>query len=89
MALSAQKLSFLKALIAAAWADGELTHDEINHLKDFFAHFDPKGRDWAKVKMYLEDPLSPEEQEKVITEFVRGLGSEKERKAFLKDLEGV
>ena len=56
-----------KVVIAAAWADGELTNDEINSLKDLLFHMrDMTARDWARLEMYIDAPVDEAERERLI-----------------------
>ncbi len=76
-------------MIALAWADGEISNEETNFLKDFFYKFDLTGEDWAKIELYLEDPIPPKEAEVLIGDFIRRLGGSKEREAVIGLLEGL
>ena len=51
-------LSLAKVMVAAAWADGVITNEEINSLKDLLFHL--KGitaQDWAEIDIYVETPV--------------------------------
>jgi len=55
-------LTLAKVIIAAAWADGEMTLEEINSLKELLFRL-PRaggvqitGREWAMLEMYIESP---------------------------------
>jgi uncharacterized membrane protein YebE (DUF533 family) len=48
-------LTLGKVIIAAAWADGEVAHDEMNCLKDLLFRLPGlTGREWAMLEMYTE-----------------------------------
>ena len=52
-------LDLAKLIIAAAWADGKLTNDEINALKDLLFRFDDiTGEDWKTLQMYMDSPVT-------------------------------
>ncbi|MFQ5597101.1 MAG: TerB family tellurite resistance protein [Nitrospiria bacterium] len=87
--LKDKHLSLVRVLIALAWADGEISNDEVNYLKDFLFQFDLSGEDWAKIEIYLEDPIPAEEAETLIQDFVMHLGSKKEREEVLGLLQGL
>ena len=87
MSAKQKQISLVRMLIALAWADGEISHEEINFLKDFMFKFDFTGEDWAKIEMYMEEPVPPKEAEALIEDFVRRLGGGSERKAVLAALE--
>ncbi len=76
-------------LIALAWADGEISNEELNFLKDFLFKFDLTGEEWAKIEMYMEDPIPPEEAEALVKDFVLHLGGGQERKEVISALEGI
>jgi uncharacterized tellurite resistance protein B-like protein len=62
-------LTLAKVIIAAAWADGEVTHDEINSLKDLLFHL--KGltaRDWSELEIYLDSPVHTAERNRLVAE---------------------
>ncbi len=84
-----KQLALMRVLIALAWADGEISNEEINFLKDFFYKFDFSGEDWAKIELYLEDPIPPDEAEVLIQDFVQRLGGKKEREEVISLLEGL
>ncbi|MFQ5779910.1 MAG: TerB family tellurite resistance protein [Nitrospiria bacterium] len=84
-----KQLSLIRVLIALAWADGEISNEELNFLKDFIFKFDFTGEDWAKIEMYMEDPIPPEEAVALIQDFVLHLGGQRERKEVISALEGI
>ncbi|MBN4054298.1 TerB family tellurite resistance protein [Nitrospira defluvii] len=84
-----KQYSLIRLLIALAWADGEVSNEETNFLKDFFYKFDLSGEDWAKIELYLEDPIPPEEAEVLIEDFIQRLGGSKEREEVIRLLEGL
>jgi len=86
---SEKHFALIRVLIALAWADGEISNEELNFLKDFFFKFDFSGEDWAKIELYLEDPIPPEEAEALIKDFVQRLSSPREREAVIKMLEDL
>jgi len=69
-------LSLAKLVIAAAWADGELSNDEINALKDLLFNADEvTAEDWTVLKMYMDAPVGKDEQEELlgrVTDAIRG-----------------
>ena len=63
-------LTVAKLMIAAAWADGEISEDEKLCMKDLLLHLPDAGLDagiqvtaqeWAMLDMYLESPMAEEE----------------------------
>jgi uncharacterized tellurite resistance protein B-like protein len=62
-------LTLAKVLIAAAWADGELTHEEVNSMKDLLFHLPQlSARQWASLQMYIESPVGDAERERLLEE---------------------
>jgi len=84
-----KQFSLVRVLIALAWADGEISNEELNFLKDFIFKFDLTGEEWAKVEMYMEDPIPPDEAEALVKDFVLHLGGSQERKEVIAALEGI
>jgi len=84
-----KQFALIRVLIALAWADGEISNEETNFLKDFFYKFDFSGKDWAKIDLYLEDPIPPDEAEALIQDFVQRLGAKREREEVIQLLEGL
>ena len=62
-------LSLAKVLVAAAWADEEIAHDEINALKDLLFHLPGlSARDWAELDIYIDSPIDVSERERLLQE---------------------
>ncbi len=59
-----------KVLVAAAWADGELSHDEINSMKrDLLTKIpDLSAQQWASVAIYMESPVDDAERARLVQE---------------------
>lgn len=81
-------LALAKVLIAAAWADGELTHDEINSLKDLLFNLpDMTADDYASLEIYLDSPISEEESARLVENLREALANPKERSFAISTLE--
>ena len=87
MSSSKKHISLGRVLIAMAWADGEMSHEEKNFLKDFLFKFDFTGEEWAQIEMYMEDPVTSQEAEALVRHFLQNLGSREERQELLSALE--
>lgn len=87
MSTQEKQISLARVLVALAWADGEISHEELNFLKDFMFKFKLTGEDWARIEMYMEEPVPPEEAEALIQDFVRRMGGAEERKAIVSALQ--
>ncbi|MBE2235234.1 MAG: TerB family tellurite resistance protein [Anaerolinea sp.] len=59
-----------KVLVAAAWADGELSHDEINSMKRELLTKIPdlSAQQWASVAIYMESPVDDAERARLVQE---------------------
>jgi uncharacterized tellurite resistance protein B-like protein len=69
-------LSLAKVLVAAAWADGVITNEEINYLKDLLFHL--KGitaQDWAQIEIYIDTPVGEAERQRLVSELEADLST--------------
>lgn len=65
-----RKLDFLRVLIAAAWADGELSYRELNNLKAYFRELDLDNDELTALEPYLADPIGEPEAATIIDDFL-------------------
>ena len=73
-------LTLAKVIIAAAWANGEVTHDEVNNLKDLLFHLqDLTARDWAELDIYLDSPIDTSERNRLLTELQAAINSPQDK----------
>jgi uncharacterized tellurite resistance protein B-like protein len=90
MAKSDLILTLAKVIIAAAWADGAVTHDEINCLKDLLFRIpELNARDWASLEIYIDSPIGPEERERLLEELQLALRSRSDKELALSALEDL
>lgn len=71
-----------KLLIAAAWSDGEVNRAELNCLKSLVLQMpNITFEDWRKLKIYLAYPITANEQDSIVSEFVSQvyIGNHKKR----------
>ncbi len=87
MVRTSNALALLKVLIAAAWVDSELSQAELNYIKELARHFDLDDDEWFHLQPYIEDPVTPEEQEAVVRDLLARIGTASERKAVIHHLE--
>ena len=52
-----KKLAMLKCLAAIAWADKELSNEELNYLKHLALKFNLSDESWRKLEPYFDDPI--------------------------------
>jgi uncharacterized tellurite resistance protein B-like protein len=91
-------LALAKVIIAAAWADGRLSNDEINSLKDLLFRL-PKvaaerelhlsGRDWQLLELYMDSPVGPEERARLLDELKAALRGPADRDLALAALDDL
>lgn len=81
-------LTFAKVIIAAAWADGRMTLDEINSLKDLLFRLPQSGKqqgveltadEWALLDMYIQTPVGPDERARLIAELGAAMRNPRDR----------
>lgn len=83
-------MTLAKVVIAAAWADGEISLDEINCLKDLL--FQLRGLDargWASLEIYMTNPIGPEERERLLVELKRQIRSSRDKRMALQALDDM
>lgn len=67
-------LTLAKAMISAAWSDGEITHDERNCLKELLFNLrDISANDWASLEIYLAAPVSEQERSRILEALRRSI----------------
>lgn len=61
-------LTLAKVLVATAWADGVLSHDEINSMKrDLLTRIpDLSAQQWASVDIYIDAPVDEAERTRLV-----------------------
>ena len=81
-----------KVIIAAAWADGQITNEEINSLKDLIFHLRQSGFDevnvlsaqeWARLDMYIESPVEEDERARLVVNLQNALRSKRHKEMAL------
>jgi uncharacterized tellurite resistance protein B-like protein len=88
-------LTLAKVIIAAAWADGEMTLEEINSLKDLLFRLPHTegtqltGREWARLEMYIESPVDAAERARLLEQLQAALRRPKDRAMALSALEDL
>ncbi len=83
-------LTLGKVIIAAAWADGEVAHDEVNCLKDLLFRLPGlTGREWAMLEMYIEAPIGPAERERLVEQLQNELMSSSDKTIALQSLDDL
>lgn len=81
-------LALAKVLVAAAWADGELTHEEANSMKDLLWRLPQlSARRWASLQIYLEAPVGEAERARLVKELQHALRRPQDRQLALRTLD--
>jgi len=70
-------------MTTVAWADGEMTHSELNLLKSFIKKFDLDKSDVRDLKPYLEAPVSKAHQEELFKQLIAELSSVEEKQEII------
>ncbi|MCB0163040.1 MAG: TerB family tellurite resistance protein [Anaerolineae bacterium] len=87
-----------KVIVAAAWADGEITNDEINSLKDLLFYLPRTGngvdgrlteQEWAELDIYIDSPVGAEERARLIADLQAAVQSEEDKALVLATLEDL
>lgn len=79
-----------KVIAAVAWADGEVTHEEINSLKDLMLALpDMTILDWAELEIYLETPVSAAERARLVDALQDAVRNGSDRALVVKALKDV
>jgi len=77
-----------KLLIGVAWADGKLTKQEINALKELlFLLPEISGEEWIALELYMESPVGEEERQQLLSRILNGISSKADRVLVLETLE--
>lgn len=80
-------MNLAKLLIAAAWADGELSNDEVNALKDLlFLVPEMTGQDWLELELYMDSPVNPQERDRLLRNVLDEVRSAKDKRLVVETL---
>jgi uncharacterized tellurite resistance protein B-like protein len=79
-----------KVIVAAAWADGQVSNEELNSLKDLLFRM-PKmeAREWSELDIYLETPVDQAERERLVADLSRVLTTQADRDLAVQALDEV
>ena len=77
-------MALAKFIVATAWADGTLSRQELNALKDLLFRLpELSGEEWSELEVYIDSPVSSAERTRLLEELVQCLRSPAD-KAFAK-----
>ena len=79
-----------KVMIAAAWADGAVTYEEINSLKDLLFQLpDMTASDWAELDIYIDAPVGEAERARLVEDLRAALSSPSDKAQALAALDAL
>ena len=77
-----------KLLIAAAWADGALSAQEVNGLKELLFQLpEISGEEWMELELYMASPVSETERQRLLDRVVGKMTSPSDKTLALQALE--
>ena len=80
MANSPVIMALAKVMVAAAWADGDVSLDEVNSLKDLLFHLpEMTASDWAQIDIYIDSPVDEVERARLVEDLRQALSSPADR----------
>lgn len=91
-------LILARVIVAAAWADGKLTPEEIDSLKDLLFRLPHAGpargvqlpaREWSELELYMQSPVSAEERARLVAELQGALRTPADRALAREALESL
>jgi uncharacterized tellurite resistance protein B-like protein len=83
-------MALAKVMIAAAWADGDISLDEVNSLKDILFHLpDMTANDWAQLDIYIDSPVDEAERARLVEDLRQALSSPQEREHAQRALQQI
>jgi uncharacterized tellurite resistance protein B-like protein len=69
-----------KLLIAAAWADGVLSTEEVNGLKELLFQLpDISGEEWMELELYMVSPVTEEERQRLLNRVLQRMASQTDK----------
>jgi len=77
-------MTLAKVLIAAAWADGKITVEEQNCLKDIIFHLTDtgtplSGHEWTLLEMYMDSPIEAAERARLVADLQDAIRTPEEK----------
>lgn len=90
MADNALIMTLGKVIIAAAWADGEISDDEVNSLKDLVYRLpEVTARQWEELAIYMDSPIGDAERDRLVAELTDLTRSDEQRNLALRTLDNM
>lgn len=83
-------MNLAKVMVAAAWADGVITNEEINNLKDLLFHLPGMtAADWTEIDIYIETPVDEAERQRLVQNLQASLSSRADQELAIQALDGM
>ena len=77
-------MALAKVMIAAAWADGDISNEEMNSLKDLLFQLpEMTASDWAELDIYIETPVGDAERARLVEDLQASLESSQDKEMAL------
>jgi uncharacterized tellurite resistance protein B-like protein len=77
-------MALAKVMIAAAWADGSVSNDEMNSLKDLLFQLpEMTASDWAELDIYIETPVGDAERTRLVADLQASLKTSQDKELAL------
>jgi len=77
-----------KLMIAAAWADGVLSTEEVNGLKELLFQLpDISGEEWMELELYMASPVTEEERQRLLNRVLKRITSKAHKNLALEALQ--
>jgi uncharacterized tellurite resistance protein B-like protein len=78
-----RRLAFVKALIIAAWADGELSSDEITTLSHYLQRLEISNEEYEQLRPLLENPIRAQAARTMLEDQLRLLDSPEDQRTLV------
>jgi len=90
MADNAVIMCLAKVFVAAAWADGKISSEETNSLKDLIFHLPGMtASDWAQIDIYIDTPVGEAERQRLVRELEENLKTQADQELALQGLDSL
>lgn len=90
MARSKVIKALAKVLVAAAWADGKVSNEEINSLKDLLFQLpEMTASDWAELDIYIETQIGVSERTRLVMDLQNAMKSRADKTLALAALDSL
>jgi uncharacterized tellurite resistance protein B-like protein len=84
-----RRVAFLKALVVAAWADGELGNEEIRTLSYYLQRFQISDAEYEELRPLLESPVKAKDAAAMLEEQLKVLSTPEDRRTLVAAVEDL